>query len=357
MLVGAPAATRLATAIGILGNYVKLLFIPYPLICDYSYNSIPLTTFGNPWVLLSLAVYLFLGVFSMLRLVRNRKDPFAFAILFFLVAISLFSNIVFLIGSPMAERFLFFGSVGFCLAVALAIEKWILKTENAGMDALSSTKVLAIIVPLGLAYTFLTVDRNGDWADNLTLFRADVNKSQNDARLTYYFGTELAVVAAKEGNQQVKAQMMGESVASLRRSIQIYPEYENALAELGNVYFMTGVQDSAEIYDNKALKLNPRSALTLNNLAGVYFVTKRFPLALEICRKSIEINPKYVDAYANMGLCFLHMGQIDSSLTYLYRALNVNPNSPLAFKNMALTYRALNKVDSVQKYEALAKMR
>ena len=126
MLSGAPsAASRLATEIGILGRYVKLLLLPYPLICDYSYNSIPFVGFGNLWVLISLAVYLFLAVYGTRGIIKNPGNPFVFVTLFFLASISLFSNILFLIGTPMAERFLFFASVSFCLALALAIEKWI----------------------------------------------------------------------------------------------------------------------------------------------------------------------------------------------------------------------------------------
>ena len=60
-LVAAPSfASRLATAILVLGKYLKLLIIPYPLICDYSYNALPYANFGDPWVLLSILMYILL---------------------------------------------------------------------------------------------------------------------------------------------------------------------------------------------------------------------------------------------------------------------------------------------------------
>ena len=91
--------SRMATAILILGLYIKLLFVPYPLISDYSYNHIQFVSFSNPVVLISLAIYIFLAVFSLLRFIKNHKDPYAFGILFFLMTMSLFSNILFLIGT------------------------------------------------------------------------------------------------------------------------------------------------------------------------------------------------------------------------------------------------------------------
>jgi len=356
MLSGAPsAAARLATEIEILGKYLKSLMLPYPLICDYSYNSIPFVGFGNLWVLLSLAVYGFLAYFGVRGLVKSKKNPFVFAVLFFLASISLFSNIPFLIGTPMAERFLFFVSVGFCLAVALAIEKWVLQTDNADLSLLTSPKVIGIAGLIAVVYCGITVSRNGDWYDNLSLFKADVNKSPEDSRLAYYYGTELVTVASHEGNPAVSKQELADGITNLRKSLAIYRTYENALSELGNAFFHTNQNDSAEIYDKEALVQNPKSAITLNNLAGVYFVTKQYPLALEICKKSIELNPKYVDAYSNQGLCFLHMGRADSSLFYLYKAMSINPEFKGTYDNFVLTYKALNQPDSVRKYEALAK--
>src|SRR6202041_3344772 len=84
-LVRAPnMAMRIATAIMGLGIYVKLLFLPYPLNCDYGYNTIPYVGFGNIWVLLSLLIYLFLGVMGIYRFIKDRKDPWAFGMLYFL---------------------------------------------------------------------------------------------------------------------------------------------------------------------------------------------------------------------------------------------------------------------------------
>jgi protein O-mannosyl-transferase len=365
MLSGAPtAAARLATETEILGKYILLLFLPYPLVCDYSYNSIPFTGFGNPWVLLSLAAYGLLGFFSVRGLIKSKKNPFVFAAFFFLASISLFSNIPFLIGTPMAERFLFFGSVGFCLAIALAIEKWILRTDNAGLPLLTSSAVIGVAGIIGVIYCVITVNRNSDWYDNLSLFKADINKSPNDSRLAYYYGTELVTVATHEGNPAVSKQELEDGITNLRKSLAIYHigvqlyhiiNYENALSELGNAFFHTNQNDSAEIYDKEALEINPKSSITLNNLAGVYFVTKKYPLALEVCKKSIELNPKYVDAYSNQGLCFLHMGRADSSLFYLYKAMSINPDFKGTYDNFVLTYKALKQPDSVRKYEALAK--
>ena len=133
--------SRVATAILILGYYIKLLFVPYPLLCDYSFNSIPFTHFSNPVVLIILSLYIFLAVFSVKRLIKNQKDAYAFGILFFLTTIALFTNIPFLIGTTMGERLLFFPSVGFCIVIALLIEKFARRNEQSDVEFLKSGKV------------------------------------------------------------------------------------------------------------------------------------------------------------------------------------------------------------------------
>jgi hypothetical protein len=94
-------SSRIATAVLIMGSYLKLLFVPYPLVCDYAYNTIPFVTFANVGVLLSLAIYIAMGVFGIKLFFKNKKDPYAFAILFYLITMSLFANIIFMKGSEM----------------------------------------------------------------------------------------------------------------------------------------------------------------------------------------------------------------------------------------------------------------
>ncbi len=358
-LVKAPSpAVAFATEILILGKYIALLFVPYPLVCDYSFNSIPFASLGNIWVILSLVFYLAIAAFGIMRLVKKPKDPYAFAILFFLATIALFSNIVFIIGAPMAERFVFFASVGFCLAIALIVDQFLAGSKEAepSMSVFTNPKMMMIFVPVCLVFAFMVVNRNGDWMDNFTLFKADIKKAPNDSRLAYYLGTEMVVTNSKsEGNPEVRNQIIKEASTYLKQALNIYPEYTDANASLGDAYFKLAIYDSAELYDKRALESNPKYTIAINNLAGVYFMTNRYEKALEVCQKAIVLNPNYVNAYGNIGLCYIRMGKYDLALANLYKAIALDPNFTSAYENLALTYKALGKEDSVRKYNMLAK--
>jgi len=351
---GLSSESRIATAILILGYYIKLLFIPYPLMWDYSWNIIPFAHFSDPWVLISLAVYIFLAVFSIKQLVKNKKDPFAFAILFFLITIALFSNIPFLIGSALGERFLFFPSVGFCLAIALAIEKWILKPKEGDTSLLPNKAAWAIIIPVSVIYAFITFNRNSQWADNYTLYISDVAKAPNGSKLNYFAGYELATTIAKEEKDPVKQRQVYEKAISyLKKALAIYPDYDKAEANVGYAYFCMGMYDSSEIHSARAMQQNPGNAFAVSNLAAVYNLRKDYPRAIEMYKKAIIAAPGNAANYAYAGLSFGSIGKYDSAIVYSRKAIIVDPAFSASYEILATTFRITGNTDSSKKYEAI----
>src|SRR6202000_1671651 len=109
---------------------------------------IPLVGLGNIWAVLSIAAYALMTVVALMRFIKNPKDEWAFGIMFYLVTLSLFSNVPFLIGSQMGGGFVFFASVGFCLVVALAIEKWVIRREITMPDFLKNKLALGVLLPI-----------------------------------------------------------------------------------------------------------------------------------------------------------------------------------------------------------------
>jgi protein O-mannosyl-transferase len=348
-------SSRIATAVLIMGYYLKLLFIPYPLVCDYAFNTIPFTTFADPRVLLTLAIYIFLGVFGIRLFLKNKKDPYAFAILFYLISMSLFSNIIFLIGSEMGERFLFFGSIGFCMVVALLLDKLVNKTANT--DVISTLKkplVMGVLVPVSLVFSILTINRNADWLSNYTLYGADIKKSTNSGKLNYFYGLELQkTVATEEKDPEKQKQIRLVGISYLQKALSIDPDFGNAQSDLGNAYFCLGQYDSAEYHERRAIEINPTNNIAANNLAGVYYFAKKYRESIDLSKKAIEAKPEYVNAYSNLGRCYLAIGRVDSAIHYLYMGINVDPSYSFDYEIMAYAYKAIGIADSVRKYVAI----
>ena len=214
MLTGAPSlASRLATAMLIQGNYLKLLFVPYPLICDYSYNAIPIVNFGNIWVLLTIIVYGAILFFGIYRLINKRFDPLTFGIFFFLITLSIFSNVLFLIGSDMGERFLFFPSAGFCIAVAFIMEQIVFRQATGEIPPVKDKKILFMLIPVGIIFIAITMNRNTEWKDSFTLFLADSKTAPNNCRILYFAANaEMAKVREEGTDTATKNDMLSDAI-------------------------------------------------------------------------------------------------------------------------------------------------
>jgi len=351
-LVNAPdIGMRIATALITLGMYVKLLFAPYPLSSDYGFRTIPYVGFGNIWVLLTLVIYAGAAAIGVYRLVKFRKDPWAFGILFFLATIALFTNIFFLMGSAMGERFLFFASVGFCLLVALAIEKWIIKSDSSFAGFLNNKPALGILIVIGLTFSGLTYARNKDWKDNYTLFQTDLSRMPENCRLNYYYGNELAentFHAEKDTTRQ--KEILHESVACLKKAIEIYDKYTDAHTELGTAYLNLQQYDSAAAQFKIAIAQSPYQSIAANNLGTVYLRTNQIPQAIEAYKLAIKIKGDFVQAFCNLGSCYMRLKQFDSAIMSLNQCLAIDPGYSEAYMQLGLAYYFDNKFEKSEPY-------
>ena len=111
--------TARLTAIKVVGKFLWLFLWPAHLSADYSYNAVPLfgwrlSNWEDAKALIALLVLLAAALLAFLLAVRSRPTgrPLLFFLLFFFVALSPTSNLIILIGSIMAERFLYLPSVG-----------------------------------------------------------------------------------------------------------------------------------------------------------------------------------------------------------------------------------------------------
>jgi tetratricopeptide (TPR) repeat protein len=299
-----------------------------------------------------MATWLFMLVFSLRRFINNRKDPYAFSILWFLITISLYSNTFMLIAATLGERFLFFPSAGFCLLLALLISKWIIKEEADNLTILKTPKLLAVLLPISVILVILTIHRNSEWTDNLTLYTADIQKAPRSVKLNYLLGMEYLNISKDEKDPMKQKKGMNNGINYLTRSLAIYPDYDDAQSELCDAYFRYGMYDSAAVHGRLSLALNPKNPYTLNNMGGIAFNRKDYQSTITQCEKAISIQPGVVDMYTNVAASFLSMGRSDSGIAWLYKAMAVDPDYPTTYRFLVMAYQAAGKPDSVKKYEA-----
>jgi len=349
ILSAAPsAASRIATGIVVMGRYLRMMVVPYPLLSTYSYRNIPFASFTDPGCWTSLLAYTGIAGWAIWRWTRNRSDAYAYGVFLFIATLFLFSNIPFLIGAEFAERFAFFASAGCCLVAALAIEQW-LAGKNIGVKAVINIKVLAVLMPVLLVFGTLTVARNMDWKSNYALFKNDADNSPNDSRLQMY----IAIVIMNnlyphETDSVQRTALEDESMGYLKKAVAIYPGCSGAYELMGDIYERRHMHDSAKQNILLALTSKHATAVDYNNEGTKYYNSGSYPLAISLLRTSILMAPGVKFPHYTLANCFLQTKEYDSAIVYYKKVLVLDSSYIDAHKGAALAYYNMQQYDSAE---------
>lgn len=232
---------KFATITYTMGRYLGLSILPHPLTHDYYPYHIPIMSWGDWQVLVSLVLNLGLIAFGIWQWKRNRV--LTFCIGFYFLTISITSNILFPVGTFMNERFLFMPSVGFCLAVSYILfrklPQWLKSANTASMVGL----VLAGVMALG--FTVKTFTRVPAWKDNHALNEAAITVSVNSARANQYYAyslyekyvedRDIAKVGGTPDPEKQRA-LLTEALPYVNRALEIHPTYHDAITCKGGIH-------------------------------------------------------------------------------------------------------------------------
>ncbi len=358
VLVSAPnELTRIASAFKIMGLYLWKMLIPHPLMNDYSLQQIQLTNWSDPLVWISFIIYL--GLIYLLFKTWNKNKILAFTIGFYLVSISLYTNLAFTIGTSFGERLLFIPSLSFCLLLAFGI-LYPFQKQLQFSSFKTATKPLILTAIIGLVYGFKTIDRNAAWKDNFTLYSTDVKNCSASARCQYYYALGLMKHKANEVDSEIeKKEILNESILALNQALTIYPSYAEAYAQRGLAFYRLK-NFSAALYDyQQAVKYNPGLSNAWSNMGSLYFEQKQYQQAKQSFEKAIQVNPNHVDALANYASTLGTLGDFNSAITYFKKASALKPTEPSYYQMIGVTYQNMGRNDLatpyLQKAQALSR--
>lgn len=343
-LVAAPnPASRLATAILILGYYLKLLFIPHPLSYDYSFNQFPATGFGNPVVLLSLFIHMGLLIYALRSF--KLKTMYAYIILFYLTGMSMVSNVFMLIGATMADRMLYSPSLAFSIGVAwfiLSYTKSDLKEKTflsfTGFYK-SNSKPLLMILVIVLAFSAKVFTRNGDWENNFTLFAKDVKASPGSSRTHYNYGTELMFRKAFTENDSLKKMgILDDVIKELEISARIDSIDPGTYLNLSTAYYQRKNYLKAIETASLATRYNPNDGKAYSTLGNSYYRIGNYDLAIESLRSAIAKGFGEQEAYNTIGVSYFGKKDYLNAIEAFKKSTEINPKDITALNNLGSAY-------------------
>ena len=387
--LNATKSETFATIFYTLFIYIKLLFFPHPLTWDYYPYHIEIVNWTNPVVILSVMFYSGITIYALYGLFK-KKDAISYSIWFYLLPLTVVSNLFFPIGVFMAERFIFISSIGFCIFIGWLISKF---TKNIKASNYLTSLVLIIILSL---YSVKTISRNKVWKDNFTLHTTDVKTSKNSAKGNYIAGLTLlraAIFPSNEIETQKKDELYDRAFLHLKRTLELYPQHDGAIEELGNLYFER-YKDIVKTLSCYAMVLERNTAL--NSAKFVFNQTVKLlhnnqtpstpEEIIHACDKLLKIKPdvgeayyikgviyykyldndelsliniekadsfdfpKTIDFYNYAGIIYGISGNYEKAIQYLLKAIELGSNDYATYINLGTTYKLLGDIKNANFY-------
>lgn len=110
-------------------------------------------------------------------------------------------------------------------------------------------------------------------------------------------------------------------------------KYSNAQAYyyLGLAHIDIGRSDSAGVYFQKAIEIEPNNGIYNYQLGVIYFEMMLFSQAINHLKKAIEINPEHVRAHLILGNVYFKNGELDNAISTYEKVITISPHYAPAY--------------------------
>lgn len=283
-----------------LSSYLQLIFWPDKLTL---YHSEMMFTQINYLIRVTVT----LGLLAAIIFFFKKDKKIFFWLSFFII--SLLPTLTPLkISWIVAERYVYLGTLGIFMIIALGLQK---------IGQITNKTTLYILFGIILSLLSLrTINRNADWKNQDTLWlataRTSPSSAQNHNNLGDYY--------ARQDNLQ-------KAVEEFKIAIQLQPNYGDAFHNLANTYQQMGQMDLAIENYQKAILSSPHLWQSYQNLAAIYFGQGKFNLAEENIKMAIQIIPQNPNLYLNLGVIYLQEKDKTKAKEAFQQALQLDPQN------------------------------
>ena len=315
-------------------HYLRLSLWPQPLVLDYGVGVVDQLREVLPQ---ALGVVLLVAG-TVWALWRRPAAGFLGAWFFIILAPS--SSFVPIIGQTMAEHRLYLPLAAVLTALVLSL--WRLGRRVG----------LAAGLVLALLWAVMTVQRNREYHDAITLWRATARHAPGNYRAHYNLGVELARTPSGKA----------EAIAEFIESIRLQPNYAEAHNNLAiELAQLPGREDDAVRHYETALRLRPDFADAHYNLAAVL---GRRPGggadAIAHYEAALRLRPDQPETHNNLAVELGKLpGRLPDAVAHYETALRLDPDYAEAHYGLAnaLALTPGRRTDAVPHYEAALRLR
>jgi hypothetical protein len=176
-----------------------------------------------------------IGIFAYAIKSIKRNKILSFGILFYLVSISMFLNLVIPSVGIVAERYAFTAVLGFSIILVYFVFKILNVKDNKIIYTKKSIYTISFVAILIVSYSFKTISRNSKWYDEETLYSNDIKYLNNSAKGNEIYATKLLKDIEENNLKFSNINEIKNIEQYYLRTIEIDSTYSVALKRLGFV--------------------------------------------------------------------------------------------------------------------------
>ena len=318
-----PWPRALFTALAALARSAWLLLWPAALSIDYSYTSIPeAASFLDARALAGALVVA--GVAAGTAVAWRRSPPLAFALLLFALPLLPVANLLFPIGTILAERLLYLPSAGVCLAAAAGVARLVERAPSPRRRGLVAA--LAIVVA---ALALRSAWRFRDWRDDRAIFAAAVRLFPDNVRAQFNYGG-----ASERARDDAAAE------AAYRRALAVWPRFSDARYNLAGLLGRSGRWREAAQEYRAALAEQPGNVSYLVNAGHAAAQAGDPRAAIELLERAVDLDRSSGPGWTDLGAARLQIGDAAGALAAFREADRLEPGRPETAANIAMAHEA-----------------
>lgn len=287
--------------------YIQLILIPFNQNIDHEL-TLSKTFFEFSTIISFVINALFLGV-GFFFIKRNKL--ISFGILWFYLTLAIESSFI-PIPDVIFEHRLYLPMFGISL-IFVGILSYLTNKKTLPI-------VFTVVMLLSLAYSILTVIRNGVWQDEFSLWSDAAKKSPHKPRVLNNLGKAYFTLA----NQNIKDQKDSAMFANMQLAERYFtnailhdPKFKDAYTNRGTVstllyittsnryYLFSALSDYNNILDTVKYK---KDSDIFAKRGNVYYLLKNYPLAIKDYEIAIKLKPNNPELYVFMGEALLGNG-------------------------------------------------
>ncbi len=298
-------AGRIENAFVSYGRYLGKTFWPINLAVLYPHPI----HWDTGLVVFSLMLVIGLSVAAVWL---GRRFPFVFTGWFWFVGTLIpVIGLVQVGNQPMADRYTYVPLIGVFIILAWGLD------ESCASQRLPRQLIVIAALFLLVASALRARDQTGHWQNSGTLFRHTLAVTQNNYIAYNGLGTYL-----------FNRRQMTEAMDCYTKSLQIKPDYPDALFNLGSALAVSGNLDGAVDNYRRALQIAPTRTDVLNNLGMVLVNQKQYAEAMANFKKALQVNPDFPNAHYNLAAVLFIQNRFDEAVRHYREALRLMPDNP-----------------------------